>query len=339
MMGYTLIDDPWLRAKIAIEREGIKDKRSLQEILRHKKELEIYDKVLEHAETGIAHGDLASEIKIDRKNLRPYMRRLMKKNLVRREDRKRRKYYPVTKYTRERPMAADLWGKQFLSKVLHYGEINLDGEFVINSPYTNVKSIDVLEHALVNFSNIIGGFITCTLVQAMNPSNNITRNVRDDKEKDLNVQIWAEDAISSILPYILQWFKWYVSLYLRSLDPKVHGTDYDIDAAIEPIMEYQTKRPLYTLNKEIIAELINALRNVYPNLSRELENIRTELPKLVIQGIDHREHVARKCEIQKKCKHMFKTMPDKNPLEYSEVRHCTKCHITEKKRKNNFKII
>jgi predicted DNA-binding transcriptional regulator len=334
-MGYILKNDSWLRAKIAIERERIEDKSSLQEILLHKKELEIYDKVLEHAETGIAHGELASEIKIDRKNLRPYMRRLIKKNLVRREDGIQGKYYPVTKYTRERPIAADIWGKQFLSKVLHYGEINLDGEFVINSPYTDIKSIDVLEHALFNFSNIIGGFITCTLIQAMNPSNNITRNVQDDREKDLNVRIWAEDAISSILSYILPWFKWYASLYLRSLDRKVPTTDDDIEAAIEPTVDYQTKRPLYTLNKEIIAELNNALRNVYPNLSRELENIRTELPKLVIQGIDHREHMARKHKIQKKCNHTFETLPDKNPLAYSEVQRCTKCD----KIKNNFKII
>jgi hypothetical protein len=41
-----LIDDPWLRAKIAIEREGIKDKISLKEIPLHKKELEIFDKSL-----------------------------------------------------------------------------------------------------------------------------------------------------------------------------------------------------------------------------------------------------------------------------------------------------
>jgi hypothetical protein len=81
------------------------------------------------------------------------------------------------------------------------------------------------------------------------------------------------------------------------------------------------------------------LRIVYPNLSRELENIRTELPKLVVRRINHREHIARKHEIQKKCNHMFETLPDKNPLEYSEIQHCTKCHITEKKRKTNFKII
>ena len=51
-------------------------------------------------------------------------------------------------------------------------------------------------------------------------------------------------------------------------------------------------RPLYTLKEKFISELMYAFSNSYPSITNRLENIRSQLPRLVVEEISHSEIYA-----------------------------------------------
>ncbi|HET7284950.1 MAG TPA: hypothetical protein VFI70_09720 [Nitrososphaeraceae archaeon] len=77
-----------------------------------------------------------------------------------------------------------------------------------HSPFLrNMVTDKSLEYSLVMFSSKIGAIITYLLIQSMNPDNKIMGDTKNDEEKDLNVQRWIDDAISSLRPILLPVFK------------------------------------------------------------------------------------------------------------------------------------
>jgi hypothetical protein len=297
-----------------------------------KKERHIVNVVLSYSDTGIPHGELAYIIRIGRKNLRPYMKRLINKRLVKRGSGKQGRYFPAIKAHRGISITADLLTKYFDERIL-----SQEDEFIIDSPYFK-KNIDYdkseLEEVLLNFSNIIGGFITYMLIQSMNAANKIADNIKDNVEKDITVEDWVEDAISLLRPSLLPFFKFMIFPFLQTVAGNVDKMDGGPDKPEnlgKVLMNYSFKPPLYTLDDEIIHELVVAFSNLYPNLSDELEKTRTELPRLLANEINHMEYIAAKHKQQKVCRHDYTTLA-RNPYgKFGNIRHCCECHRTLRK--------
>src|SRR5690348_5199443 len=70
------------------------------------------------AKDGIGHLELASNVEIDRKNLTPHLKRLMRKGLITRGKGKRGKYYPASKKYRGISVTADIFSKAAAAKIL-----------------------------------------------------------------------------------------------------------------------------------------------------------------------------------------------------------------------------
>jgi predicted transcriptional regulator len=297
-----------------------------------KKEHEIMKVVLSH-DNGISHQTLAKIVRLDRKNLRPYMKRLKSKNLVTRESGKQGKYYPTTKAHRGISISADLLSDFFVSRIL------LNERFIVDSPYFKEKITDdddysELENALFNFSNKFGGFITYILIEAMNPanSNNIIGNTKNtDEENDLIVQSWIDDVISSMRPALLTCLKESVYPFLNSISEGCQNPDgtFNHERAFEFFINYNHKRPYYTLSDSIISELMRTYSKLYPNLSNILKKTISQLPRLVDRDIEQMEYTEQRFKQQEVCKHDYKPISNMKLLsipKYAYTLHCRKCH-------------
>jgi predicted transcriptional regulator len=95
-IAYHLVYDDWFEGKQKIEydEENLSD-LPCQEYVR-KTEGRIMEVISAHRDSGIAHLRLAHIVKIDRKNITPYKKRLISKGLVKRRKCKQGKYYPTT---------------------------------------------------------------------------------------------------------------------------------------------------------------------------------------------------------------------------------------------------
>jgi hypothetical protein len=170
-----------------------------------KKEDKIMGVIAAHSLGGISHIELAQIVGLNRKNLTSYMKRLMKKRLVLRGRGKQGKYFPANKDYRATTMTAELFSKACAARILH------NSDFAIRSHFFKVLESDELENALFTFSNKIGAIITYLLIQSMNPSNKFMGDTKHDEEKDLEIERWVDDAISSLRPILLPEFKEYIS--------------------------------------------------------------------------------------------------------------------------------
>ena len=194
-----LIFDEWFEGKKKIEYDEDKlDHLPPHEQYVRKTEGRIMEVITAHRDSGIAHLRLAHILKIDRKNLTPYMKRLRSKGLVKRGKGKQGNYYPSTRGNRGTSITADIFSEAAAGMIL------ADKDFPIDSPFLrNMVTDKPFEYALVMFSNKIGSIITYFLIQSMNPDNKIMGDTKNDEEKDLNVQRWIDDAISSSRPVLL----------------------------------------------------------------------------------------------------------------------------------------
>jgi predicted transcriptional regulator len=162
-----------------------------------KTEARIIEVIRSYSSSGIAHLQLSNIIGIDRKNLTPYMKRLMSRGLVKRGEGKQGKYYPITKERRGTHMTADIFSKAAAAMILK------NEDFPVDSPFFRNIVTDSPSDAMFVFSNKVGAIFTYLLIQAMNKSNRFTRDPKNDKEKDLNVDWWIDDAISSLRRFLL----------------------------------------------------------------------------------------------------------------------------------------
>jgi hypothetical protein len=109
----------------------------------------------------------------------------------------------------------------------------------------------------------------------MNPENKIAGNATNDEEKDLNVERWIDDAISSLAYVLLPLFKERITAPLTSLHLSSKSASSSINYQ-EVGLEFLANAfdmPRYTLKQEFISELMGAFSNTYPNITRELTKI------------------------------------------------------------------
>ena len=283
-----LILDEWFEGKKKIEYDEDKlDHLPPHEQYVRKTEGRIMEVITAHRDSGIVHLRLAHILKIDRKNLTPYMKRLRSKGLVKRGKGKQGNYYPSTRGNRGTSITADIFSEAAAGMIL------ADKDFPIDSPFLrNMVTDKPFEYALVMFSNKIGSIITYFLIQSMNPDNKIMGDTKNDEEKDLNVQRWIDYAISSLRPVLLPVFKELIGSFQTSrYDGCVNGDgSLNYDRAGINVLSYDYYRPLYTLKEKFISELMYAFSNSYPSITNRLENIRSQLPRLVVEEISHWEY-------------------------------------------------
>jgi predicted transcriptional regulator len=322
--------DEWFEGKRKIEygEDTIADLLPHEEYVRRREE-KIMQVIIGHSDTGIAHLQLAEIIGINRKNLTSYTRRLMTKGLIKRGKGKHGKYFPATKAYRGTILTADVFSKAAASLILANEDIPVDSPF-----FRLIESGKALQYVLFKFSNKLGAIITYLLIQAMNPSNNITGDTKNDEEKDLNVQRWLDDAMSPLVPVLLPLFKGAISV------PRLesHYGDYinddgsvNVDKVGEDSLSFGYDRPLYTLKEEFISELVAAFSESYPSITDGLEKIRSQLPRVVAQQKSHWEYMSDRAKQQKLCKHDYKLPLEKSWSAKSKNRilHCRKCHKTK----------
>lgn len=252
----------------------------------------------------------------------------MSKGLIKRGKGKQGKYYPATKAYRGTTITEDVFSKAAAGLIL------ANEDFPVDSPFFRlIESGKALQYALFMFSNKLGAIITYLLIQAMNPSNKITGDTKNDEEKDLNVQRWIDDAMSSLRPALLPLFKDAISDHLES-----HYGDYinddgsiDFDKVGLDFLSIGYDKPLYTLKEEFISELMAAFSKSYPSITNELDKIRSQVPRVVAREKSHWEYMSDRSKQQKLCKHDYKLPLDKSwsAKSNNKILHCLKCHKTK----------
>jgi predicted transcriptional regulator len=323
-MGY---DDLYSRRK-RIEYEE-KEPNLLRQETTRKTEDKIMEIITINRENGIAHQKLAQIIRINRKNLVKYMGRLIARGLVVRGSGLQGKYYPATKEHRETSISAEILGEVLASTFL------LDNDRNVKSPFFR-RSEQEIENALFRFSNKVGAIITYLLIQSMNPFNKISGVTKNSVESDLNVETWIDDVITTLRPALLQSIKEHIGPYLETLSQGVVNSDGSINYKkdIGAFAKYLYGRPHYQLRYTIISELMMAFSKLYPDLSKELERIRSVLPRLVAEEVEHWEYMGNKLEHQKVCRHEYRIPTNRALLEEyadDQIKHCRKCHKTKRK--------
>src|SRR5207247_2610976 len=109
-------------------------------------------------------------------------------------------------------ITADLFGKGAARIIL------ANEDFPVSSPFFKLPTGTPLEYALFMFSQKLGAILTYFLIQSMDPSNKIAGDTKNGEEKDLNVQRWIDDAISSLRGFLLPIFKQLVISFISYFD-------------------------------------------------------------------------------------------------------------------------
>jgi hypothetical protein len=259
------------------------------------------------------------------------MSRLIARGLVVRGSGLQGKYYPAIKEHRETSMSAEILGQVLASTILD------DIDLKIRSPLFR-RSEQEIENALFDFSNKVGAIVTYILIQAMNPLNEFSGNTKNSIGRDLNVETWIDDVITTLRPTLLQSIKEHVGPPLRGLDQFDVNFDgsinFNFKKSMGAFIEYLLYRPHYELSDTIISELMKAFSTIYPNLSKKFERIRSHLPQLVAEEVEHWEYMENKLEHQEACRHDYRTPTNMALLEEyadDQIKHCRKCHKTKRK--------
>lgn len=309
ILCYILANRDWFAERYRKEYGDLSDLLPHEENVKRRQE-QIMNVINARGNDGIGHVQLAAILGINRKNLTPHMKRLISKGLVRKGPGLRGKYYPTSEY-RGPIMTADILGKLAAGMILENEDLQ------INSPYfRNTQGKNLLDITLFGFSNKVGAIITYLLIQSMNPENNITGNAANDEEKDLNVERWINDAISSLGYVLLPLFKERIRVPMTMATLQDSLVDTDGSSIKERVglefLAYIRDRPQYTIKQKLISDLMGAFSNSYPNITRELQKIdNSTLQQLAARELDHFEHVKRRRIQQNKCKHNYEIAQNK----------------------------
>jgi predicted transcriptional regulator len=275
---------------------------------------------------GISHDQLSKEIGLDQKNLRPYVKELIKEGLVKKDKGLRGKYFPTEEAYKDQLLNAYLFGNNFRRNILTKDLIITTGrkvEYVVPFPsycrdftiyrrYFEPKfdESSELEHSLFEFSNKIGGFITYLLIQIMD-TNRIKLTSR--RSTDFLLEEMVRKALLTIIPYAMSVFK--DSVY-KSVGkyPLTH----------EDKIKYLVKRPRYVFEKDITKELRRSFVHIYPLMSYEFEKIDKRLSNELASFKKHLKYMHKKWKEQEVCKHEY-NLPVMTIRGYCG-KQCNKCH-------------
>lgn len=241
---------------------------------------------------GISHQKLAEFVELDRKSLRPYIKDLMKKGLVKIVRRNKQTLYLSTEEFHQDPVfKAEVFGTSFQSKLRDkkFKILNEEEKTPIKSvikkdendnliqqtiryDFTKYKQLfepkfsqnDNIEKVLFEFSNQIGAFITYLIIYCMNPENHNTNLSRD--ENDRITQKMFQTAMNKITPYLIIRF----SDFLNNMS-NIFNTKHTTKKR-KGINSKESSR--HYLPKDFIAiKLLDAFVRLYPLMIFEFEKI------------------------------------------------------------------
>ena len=275
---------------------------------------------------GISHAQLSKEVDLDPKNLRPYIKGLIKEGLVKKGKGLRDKYFPTEEAFKDQLLNAYLFGNNFRRNIIRKDlMITTDRkvEYIIPFPshcrdftiyrrYFEPKfdESSKLERSLFEFSNKIGAFVTYFLIQIMDTNRS---KLTSNRSNDFLMEEMVSKAVSTIIPYVMSVFK--DSVY-KSVGkyPLTH----------EDRIKYLEKRSRYAFEKDIIKELRRSFVHIYPLMSFEFEKIDKRLSNELASFKDYLEHMHQKWKEQDVCKHEY-NVPVTTIHGYCG-KQCIKCH-------------
>jgi predicted transcriptional regulator len=275
---------------------------------------------------GISHDQLSKEIGLDPKNLRAYIKELKNEGLIKKEKGLQGKYFPTEDAYKDQLLNAYLFGNNFKRNILGKDLIittDRKVEYVIPFP-SNCIDFTIyrryfepkfdenseLEHALFEFSNKIGAFITYFLIQIMDAERN---KLRSDGSTDLLLEEMARKAMLTIIPHAMSVFK-----------DSVYKTSGKYPLAYEDKIKYLEKRPRYIFEKDIIKELRRSFIHIYPLIGYEFEKINERLSDELVSFKKHLEYMQKKWKQQEVCKHDY-NVPAMTIHGYCG-KQCNRCH-------------
>jgi hypothetical protein len=149
----------------------------------------------------------------------------------------------------------------------------------------------------------------------------IGQNVNNNKIINYNLERWLDDAISTLVSYVLPIFKDYIYEYLDCLIKKAfRNRSAEFPYGDMVYIDYLLKSS-YVLDKECIEELHSAFFNIYPNLEEPLQKIKSNIPSLLQKIKENRKKLLEKKEKQQSCAHKF--ISEYNPYRNKKIIKCT----------------
>jgi predicted transcriptional regulator len=319
-----LTSDDWFDKKIkSLYENKIPDANASREVSFRNIDRNIMNAIVAHHDTGIAHLQLASEVKIDRKNLTTHTKILIEKGLVKRTRGKQGKYFPTVRGIRGVYRSAHLIGQWAAESML----AATDEEFPTDSPFLSTEFSDIpFPDILYEFSKKIGFIVTYLIIQSMNSSNiSDSNNMGKHIDMELEIERWFDDALSSVQPILVP-FLWHCIVEHLIL------TDYHDDRYINLIKSGKdSKNARYLLDDKTISGLIWMLSEKYPKMISKLEKNRSQMPEIIAEQLSHQKYIRYITKIQQKCDHVWGPPPNNVLYEKSgkRIKHCHKCHKTK----------
>jgi predicted transcriptional regulator len=275
---------------------------------------------------GISNDQLSKEAYLDPKNLRPYIKELIKEGLAKKDKGLRGKYFPTEEAYKDQLLNAYLFGNNFRRNILTKDIIITTDrkveytipfpshciDFTIYRRYFEPKfdESSELERSLFEFSNKIGGFITYFLIQIMDAN---STKLTSNRSTDYLVEEMFRKAVLTIIPYAMSVFK--DSVY-KSIS-KYHIT-------YEDKIKYLEKKPRYIFEKDITKELRQSFVHIYPLMSYEFEKIDERLSNELASFKEHLKYMHKRWKEQEVCKHDY-NLPVMTIHGYCG-KQCNKCH-------------
>lgn len=317
-------DDDWFSQKLkSLLENKIPEVNPSRQVNLRRIDSNIMNTIVANRDIGIAHCQLASEVKINRKNLTAHMKILIEKELVKRTKGKQGRYFPTARSNRAIYRSADLIGNWAAERML----AEADEDLPIIDPLLSTEFFEKrLSDILSKFSNKIGIIITYLLIQSMNHSNiPDSDNIEKDDDRNPEIERWFDNALSSLRPILLP-FLW--SCVVRQLIL----VGYPDDKYINAIKAGEGSENIpYLLDDKTISVLNWMLSQQYPKMITKLEKNRSQIPKIIAEQLRHEKYVRYSIRIQQKCNHNYKLPLNKILSEKSgnRIRHCRKCHSTK----------
>ena len=274
-----------MNEKLSNNLEKLKKDR-IESLKNHKKEREeaIYDIIrLYSISDGISHQRLADLAGLNRKSIRPYIKSLIEKNLISRNE-QNGWYVSTESYYQDPVFKTEVFGDSFQYNILKKNKfkvLNEDTGTLVFSPdqkrmfgydFTKYKELfepkfsenDQIEKVLFEFSNQIGSFITYLMIYCMSPENHNT-DLSTRNESDRITQKMFQTGMNQITPFLILRFNDFLKNTCNFYNAK------NDDSRRKDIHSKESSK--YYLQKDIIIKLLEAFVRIYPRLTYEFEKI------------------------------------------------------------------
>jgi predicted transcriptional regulator len=287
--------------------ESRKDTSYIDEY-RDVKEYEILKQILLNAiHNGISHKQLAKAVNLNEKTLRKYIKKLKKTGLIKKGNKLQDKYLPTKESYKDPLSKSYLLGDAFRRKVLFSNKF-----LVTYGDKSRFREKNLLEHMLLEFSNMVGAYITYALMWSMDPDNNMP----NPEQTDELVEKLATNSISRVLPFLVWQFR----------DSVYRGINL-YPSGYEAGVKYMKKNPSLLLSKDIIEQLKKSFLRLYPRIYFELQSIANNLSKELGSEKRFVKDIEEGLKAQNHCIHEYqynkpKIRPENSYYYYKECRSC-----------------